>query len=310
MFPAFGQQTFKWSQYLMNRYSLNPAVGGLEGCLVFNGGYRMQWAGFDHAPRTMMVSGHRALGKDNSFKSGWHGIGARVFRDVYGPFEVISVDPSYAYHINVNRDWVFSAGIFVSFRQYTVNPGRLRENGGIINESDPVFSGTQLVWTYPIFTPGIWLNNTKKKSYFGLSIEQVWKSNMSSLGGNRIGTQGRLANHYNFMFGRRVEFKGYDMSLEPSALIQYRWAFPPSIDLNLMWHLRQKAAFGIAYRNTEGIVGLVELQLNRKWRMGYSFDFATSQIRRGTNLYTHEISLRFVQCFGDEKAPNICPAYD
>ena len=308
---GWSQQTFKWSQYLMNTYSLNPAVGGLDGCLVMNAGYRMQWAGFEDAPRTMMISGHREVGKEKAYKKGWHGFGARIFRDTFGPFEAISIDPSYAYHLKVNKDWVFSAGIFVAFRQYTVNTARIRDNGGIVNEQDPVFQGNNVVLTYPIFTPGIWLNNTETQYYFGLSVEQVWRTRMSSWGGNRIGTDGRLANHYTLITGRRFQLTGYDMSLEPSILIQYRWLYPPSVDINFRWHLRQRMAFGVAYRNTEGVVGMIEMQLNQKWRLGYSFDFTTSKIRKGTNLYTHELALRFVHCFKNEPRPNmLCPAYD
>ncbi|PCJ86560.1 MAG: hypothetical protein COA57_05995 [Flavobacteriales bacterium] len=45
-FPVFAQQTMLFSQYLMNLYGINPAVGGTQLCWDFRIGYRKQWAGF------------------------------------------------------------------------------------------------------------------------------------------------------------------------------------------------------------------------------------------------------------------------
>jgi hypothetical protein len=53
---ALGQQLPLYSQYLYNKFLINPAVAGSDGYTSFNLTAREQWIGFSGAPRTVSFS--------------------------------------------------------------------------------------------------------------------------------------------------------------------------------------------------------------------------------------------------------------
>ena len=58
---ASGQQLPIYSQYLYNRFLINPAVAGSDGYTSFNLTAREQWVGYYGAPRTFSFSGQARL---------------------------------------------------------------------------------------------------------------------------------------------------------------------------------------------------------------------------------------------------------
>ncbi len=54
---ATGQQVPLYSQYLYNKFLINPAVAGSDGYTSFNLTAREQWVGYSGAPRTFSFSG-------------------------------------------------------------------------------------------------------------------------------------------------------------------------------------------------------------------------------------------------------------
>ena len=53
---VWGQQQWRRSQFITNTYLANPAVAGTEPGTVLSSSYRQQWAGFDGAPTTKLLS--------------------------------------------------------------------------------------------------------------------------------------------------------------------------------------------------------------------------------------------------------------
>ncbi len=58
---GFGQQLPVYSQYMMNKFLINPAVAGSEGYTAFNLTSRKQWLGIKDAPLTFAASGQTRL---------------------------------------------------------------------------------------------------------------------------------------------------------------------------------------------------------------------------------------------------------
>jgi type IX secretion system PorP/SprF family membrane protein len=67
------QQLPVYSQYIFNKYLINPAVAGADGYTSINLTTRQQWAGYKGAPQTYSLSGQgrllkqKYLIKDNIF---------------------------------------------------------------------------------------------------------------------------------------------------------------------------------------------------------------------------------------------------
>ena len=92
-----GQQLPLYSQYLYNKFLINPAVAGSDGFTSFNLTAREQWAGYSGAPRTFSLSGQtRILKRGYSLKNssrgnvyrpktdGKVGLGGYIFSDRNG----------------------------------------------------------------------------------------------------------------------------------------------------------------------------------------------------------------------------------
>jgi len=64
LFYSFGviaQQSVQYSQYTFNNFGYNPAFAGTTKCLDVRAGTRIQWLGFEGAPRTSFFSVHKRL---------------------------------------------------------------------------------------------------------------------------------------------------------------------------------------------------------------------------------------------------------
>ena len=60
---AYGQQMPQFSQYMRNQYMVNPAAAGMYDFLDITIGGRMQWLGFNNAPKTSYLYASSALSK-------------------------------------------------------------------------------------------------------------------------------------------------------------------------------------------------------------------------------------------------------
>ena len=53
---AYGQQLPQYSQYLRNQYMVNPAAAGVYDFVDITLAGRLQWLGFENAPKTSYLS--------------------------------------------------------------------------------------------------------------------------------------------------------------------------------------------------------------------------------------------------------------
>jgi len=61
-FAGISQQLTFNSQYMLNQYLINPAAAGTKDYMSISTSFRQQWAGFNDAPRTQMLSAHSLIG--------------------------------------------------------------------------------------------------------------------------------------------------------------------------------------------------------------------------------------------------------
>ena len=301
---AQAQQAYTFSQWSFDPYIINPAVAGLEGCLQIHGGYRMQWVGFENAPRSMYINGHRDFGRERSYKRGFHGFGATIMRDAQGAFEVISLTPSYAYHRRINKKYTLSMGLAVGFQQHSFRPDAANLPVG----GDPLIGGTTAFYVWPEFKAGVWLKG--KKGFAGLSMDNIYKTRIAGWSGAGIGSPSPFKKHYYLIAGKRIKSERWYITHEPSVLVKYAFLWPPSIDLSYKVYMADNLGFGAMWRNTDALIAMVEYNIAKKIRLAYAFDFTTSKVRLGSSN-GHEFMFRYVHCFKNEvRSIPLCPAYD
>src|SRR5258708_3570702 len=109
---AIAQQLPQYSNYIINDYVMNPAIGGTNPYFEAKSNNRYQWVGITDAPRTYVLSVHGPLKSLNM------GLGGMLFTDIVGPTHRTGFYLSYAYHIRVTEKVKVSLGISAGVLQF------------------------------------------------------------------------------------------------------------------------------------------------------------------------------------------------
>ncbi len=302
---AMGQQLAQFSQYMHNPYVLNPAAAGMNDYLDINLSYRQQWAGFDNAPTTYYLSATKALGKrpakltyNPSLRTSdiqikpieqktpgklKHALGGYVIGDNYGVFEKISGGLSYALHIPVGNTMYASIGLGAGASNYSIDQNQLTL-GDAADNTFTTFIGSGTSQTYFDLNGGVALYSDKL--YFGYSGTQVIENEIYF---GSEATQAALLLHHFISAGYKIQ-AGENLSITPGFVVKYLNPAPVSYDLNMKFEFKDKFWIGAAYRNEDAIVGLLGLKINDLIKIGYSYDYTTSNLG-DFNSGGHEVVL-------------------
>src|SRR5690554_2852459 len=111
-FSGWSQQIAQYSQWSFNQFAINPALAGVKRCLDVRTAVRLQWAGFDGAPESGLFTINAPLKKlKKRHNDSFHGLGGKIERDVYGPFNNFAVSMAYAMHFPMEYDRRLSFGV-------------------------------------------------------------------------------------------------------------------------------------------------------------------------------------------------------
>lgn len=295
-FAGFTQQIAQYSQWSLNQFAINPAMAGLKSCLDVRGAYRMQWAGFDGAPQTGLYTINAPIkAQRNSLNSPYHGLGAKIERDQFGHFYNFAISAAYAIHFPIARDKLLSFGVSAGVQQFGFNQS-------LVTTIDPDLAVAESSSNFllPLLGFGAWYNS--KNFFVGASVDQLARNNWGDIGFNS-----RFGLHMKLTSGTKITFDNNN-SVLPALLIRIPPKGPASVDLHLMFDFTDRFLVGIGYRNTDALIAMVRLRLE-KFSVGYSFDFITSAIRGG-NFHSHEISLMYNTCRSRSNSSSACPLFE
>lgn len=277
---GFSQQLPQFTHYMYNTISINPAYAGSREVLSVVGLHRSQWQGLDQAPETQTLSIHTPLTNEKI------GVGLSFIKDKLGyeNFTYLYADASYT--INLNEELKLAFGLKAGFTQYNL------DNELIQAESlDPGIYGVRDRWE-PNLGAGLHLHSNKW--YVGLSTPRLINidRNKITIGDIDYAVIDRLSYYltggYVFDVNETVKFK-------PAFLAKATNGAPLSYDITANFLFNEKFWLGGSYRineYTSAIGGLVDFQINRQFRIGYSYEHPFSDINRFSNG-THEIFLMY-----------------
>lgn len=287
------QQIPLYSQYMFNRYLINPAVGGSDEQATAMVGYRNQWIGFEDAPKTFYLSFHSALDKKATGKKRFrpkqknnHGIGTFLFNDRTGPTSRTGGYASYAYHISLNSDIRASLGTFIGVMQYAINTDKihLADNS---NDLDNALSSGNYTQFLPDASVGVYIYSDQ--FFAGASVFQILQNKFNL--NQDILINSKLYNHYLLTGGYNFEVNE-EVKIQPSIMIKYVRSAPVLMDFNLKTTLKDLIWLGVSYRNKGTLTGMLGINLNDIAELGYSYDHAFLSL----NTYpgsSHEIFLGY-----------------
>ena len=297
---AAAQQLPLYSQYLYNKFLINPAVAGSDGYSSFNITAREQWIGYSGAPRTFSFSGQgRVLKRSYNLRSssrgatfrpktdGKIGFGGYVFSDRNGLIQRTGFQASYSYHMWVQNNTQLSMGLAVTGYHFKINEREINFE----NPNEP------------------WMNNELRRGIFvpdadfGISVlnpkYNVGFSTCQMFGaaakiGNDAYRNFRMDRHY-YLFGS-YSFDGANKTeFQPSVLLMMSEQIKPMADIGLTYIYDQRIWAGLSYRTSKAVIANFGMTYTNMY-IGYAFDFTLQEIQRVT-YGTHELTIAIR--FGD-----------
>jgi len=294
------QQLPLYSQYMFNKFLLNPAVAGSDGYTSINLTAREQWIGIDNSPRTHSLSYQtRILKRSYIIKSksvkrktykpsteGRVGVGGYVFDDRNGLVSRTGFQLTYAYHIWLEETQL-SFGLSGTAFQFRINDEELT----FFDQSEPLLSGDLRKTIFvPDANAGVYLLNYRY--HVGFSVAQLFQSYL------KIGTAGlsdyRMLRHYYLSAGYVFPLQN-EFTLEPSILIKTTEDLLYQIDFNAKLQYKENYWIGLSYRTAGAMVLFAGVRLD-KFYFGYAFDYTLSSIMKHS-LGSHEFMMAVK--FGD-----------
>jgi type IX secretion system PorP/SprF family membrane protein len=298
---TFGQQLPLFSQYLYNKFLINPAVAGSDGYTSVSLTAREQWVGYSGAPRTFSFSWQtRMLKKSFILKQtrvkravyrpksdGKVGFGAYIFSDKNGLIQRTGFQVAYAYHMWLQKNTQLSFGLAFTGYYYKIDETQ-------INFEDPNEPWLNNNLRRGIFVPdltfGAYLLNANYS--LGFSADQLTEAS-AKIGGPA---------YKNFSMSRQYYlFGSYDFSLssntiiQPSFLLKMSEQIKPQADIGATYIYNQGFWVGLAYRTSGALIANIGVKFQNMF-FGYAYDYTLQEIQSIT-YGTHEITVALK--FGD-----------
>jgi type IX secretion system PorP/SprF family membrane protein len=302
---TFGQQLPLYSQYLYNKFLINPAVAGSDGYTSLNLTARKQWVGLSGSPQTFSFSvqtrflKHRPYVKlKNNNKTVFRpendakvGLGASVFSSQSGLIQRTGFQFAYSYHIWMQGMTQLSLGLSVTGTYFRINTSQI----SLEDQNDPLLNDNLRRGIFiPDATFGVYLLNHQYN--MGLSVNQLFGA--SAKIGNPSYANYKLFRHY-YLFGSYSFERGRDVEFRPSILIslseQQNPVVSPLVEFGVNYVYRQSFWTGLSYRTSGAIIANVGVKYLNAF-IGYSFDFTLQEVQRIT-YGTHELNIAWK--FGD-----------
>jgi type IX secretion system PorP/SprF family membrane protein len=246
--------------------------------------HRTQWAGFEGSPISQSFAAHTPT------KTEKVALGVIIDNLSLPTTQYNSLYFNYAYRIWLGGTRL-SLGLKAGGYMYkeTISKMRLRD------PIDPSFVGQSGI--RPNFGAGAYFYN--EKYFLGLSVPFLMsQSDTSALSFDY--------NYYHYMLTAGYLFNiGKNFKVKPTVLLDYNRFF---IDYQACLHLilfDDLIWIGALYKSSRDISVLLEIQVGSKIKIGYAYDYSTSEIAKFSNG-SHEIMIRYELMF---KSRVISPYY-
>ena len=276
---VFAQQDPQFSQNMFNKLWTNAATAGSNEAICANLIYRAQWVSFDGAPKTGVL-GIEAPLLDNKV-----GVGLSIGTDEIGFEKSLTAKLAAAYHFNVGAGKL-GVGLDFGLIQNSID-GKFTAPDGTAN--DPAIPQSSVSGT--AFDLGGGLYYHSEKFYVGLSTSHALESKVKL---DKFDKE--YKRHYYGMVGYSWEVTP-SVTLKPMVFVK-NVEDNTTFDVNVNAHFNNKFWLGVSYRNEDAIVGMLGLTLFDNLRLGYAYDFTTSELKDYSDG-THEIMLGY--CFNVKK---------
>ncbi len=295
---GYGQQDPQFTQYMYNMSVINPAYATAEeGILNIGGLYRAQWLGIDGGPTTGTFFAHTPLNEKIE-------VGISFVNDNIG--DIINennIFADFAYVLQVDEKSKLSLGIKAGFTIFNTDFSGFNLQSGDVS-TDIAFN-ENINKTFPNL--GIGGFYFGENYYAGLSIPNLLTTKHLETE-NGIKSTGVQDIHFFLTGGYVFDFVN-DLKLKPAIMIRGVKGAPLAVDLTANVLINKKLEAGIGYRLDDSVSALVNFRVRPDLRIGYAYDYTTSNLS-SYNSGSHELFVLFdVDLFGLKNSYDRSPRF-
>ncbi|GAA3646228.1 PorP/SprF family type IX secretion system membrane protein [Flavivirga jejuensis] len=284
---SFAQQDPQFTQYMNNMSVINPAYATAQEAILNLGGlYRTQWVGIEGAPNTGTFFAHTPINDKIE-------IGISFTNDNIG--DIVSENNIYAdfaYVLRVGFQAKLSLGIKAGVTLFDVNFDGFNLQSG--NTSTDLAFNENVNKTFPNL--GIGAYYFTDNYYIGLSAPNMLTSKHIETE-NGVKSTGVQDIHY-FLTGGYVFDINRDLKFKPAFMAKSVRGAPLALDITANMLFNERFEAGLGYRLDDAISGLVSFRVSPELKIGYAYDFTTTNLG-DFNSGSHEIFILFdIDLFG------------
>ena len=288
-----GQQDPMYTQYIFNLQTVNPAYVGYWQTMGLTAISRHQWVGLNGHPTTQTFSFQTPLRSEKA------GIGLNLVLDKVGLEKRLTVSFDYSYEVLLSEYTSLRFGLKGGFTNYSHNLTEYEQYED--NQSDPLFQAVIDNKFMPNFGIGMFLS--APEYFLSLSlpgiIENSYQSNV-----NNYSTKSELR-HLFFAGGMMFDLSDI-VKFKPTFMTKTVIGSPFEFDLSANFLIADKFWIGGMYRSGDAIGLIAQWIFNNKMRLGYAYDFTTSDLKNYNNG-VHEVMISYE--FVHAKRRTISPRY-
>ncbi len=279
-----------YDQFQINGLAINPAYAGSENVFSNTLMFKKQWVGFEGAPTYQTLSSHTPLRNEKI------GLGLLLVHEQLHVIDNYELYTNYAFRMPLGNGRL-SLGLKAGFSLRQAGWSEIETYAG--GNVDPVFSQG---YGERAFLPnaGVGLYYRGDRMQAGISVPYLlhYEENTTHDGFDMQ----HSPEFYDFLgfFAYRMGLSE-QLSIEPMALVRYRYELEPQYDagLKILWN--NAIGLGGSYRSPEQLSIMAEYQINEQFWLGYIFDYPLGELSNATSG-SHGVILRYDLRFKIEAA--------
>ncbi len=297
-FQSNAQQDPQFTQYMYNMSVINPAYATAEeGILNLGGLYRTQWVGLEGAPKTGTFFAHTPINDKIE-------MGISFSNDNIG--DVVNennIFADFAYVLPIGIESKISFGVKAGVTLFDTNfDGFMLQSG---NTSTDMAFNENISRAFPNLGIGAFFFTDTY--YLGLSAPNMLSTKHLE-NENGIKATGVQNVHY-FLTGGYVFDIDENVKLKPAFLARGVKGAPLALDITANVLINEKLEVGLGYRLDDAISALVNFRVTQELRVGYAYDYTTTNLG-DFNSGSHEIFILFdVDLFGFKSGYDRSPRF-
>ncbi len=278
---------------MYNRSAINPGYAGSSDMICLSGSVRQQWVGFPGKPASSYFSADAPI-KPFGISSG---VGLSILSDNLALNNNLALAATYAYRLSIGSG-TLGIGVDLGFYNQALEdgwyvpvvPGRTDIQQP---DQDPSIPQKE---SKIVFDMSLGLYYSTDNLYFGISTTHLNKPKIKYETANPY-----LARHYYAIAGYRFQLSNPLFEILPSFVFQTD-ARANSFNISTLVRYNKKFWGGVSYRAGDAVIGIVGVELFNGLRVGYSYDFTTSEIGNSSSG-SHEFTLGYCFSLSLDKAP-------